>query len=363
MKTQGIKYAGSKAKLISHIISNIKELPIESTLDGFSGTTRVSQAFAKSGYTVTSNDLSEYSKVFGQCYLLNKNKPSYYVELLSHLNSLKGYHGWFSENYGGLCVNGSSISVDGKKKLWQLHNTFKLDAILDEIEKLKLEEITKSVVLSSLMLAMDEVDNTMGHFTSYLKNWSKRSYHTIELKVPELIIDNMNHNVIQGDVLDSIKSYHDLAYFDPPYSSNNEKMPASRVRYASYYHVWETICKNDKPELFGAANRRIDSSDKVRGSTLEEFRKDANGNNIVTSHIRNLIQNTNARYIMFSYSSGGRTTLEELIEIFKSKGNLMKTIQIDYKQNVMANMKWTNDWLRDNQSQHQEYIFLIETKG
>ncbi len=149
MKTKGIKYAGSKAKLISHILSNIKEL------------------------------------------------PSYYIELLSHLNSLQGYHGWFSENYGGLCVNGSSISVDGKKKLWQLHNTLKLDVIIDEIEKLKLEEITK----------------------------------------------------------------------------------------------------------------------------------------------------------------------EELIEIFKSKGNLMKTIQIDYKQNVMANMKWTNDWLRDNQSQHQEYIFLIETKG
>lgn len=33
MKTQGIKYAGSKAKLIPHILYNIRELPIKSTLD------------------------------------------------------------------------------------------------------------------------------------------------------------------------------------------------------------------------------------------------------------------------------------------------------------------------------------------
>ena len=48
-----------------------------------------------------------------------------------------------------------------------------------------------------------------------------------------------------------MRSDVDLAYYDPPYGSNNDKMPPSRVRYASYYHVWTTIIQNDRPELFG----------------------------------------------------------------------------------------------------------------
>jgi adenine-specific DNA methylase len=49
---------------------------------------------------------------------------------------------------------------------------------------------------------------------------------------------------------------NDLAYFDPPYGSNNEKRPPSRVRYAAYYHLWTSICRFDRPILFGKAQRR-----------------------------------------------------------------------------------------------------------
>jgi adenine-specific DNA-methyltransferase len=100
-KTEGIKYAGSKLKLIPHIVNLINDLEVKNILDGFSGTTRVSQAFSKLGYNVTSNDISVWSEVFGKAYLLNTRKPEYYVHLIEHLNSIKGYEGWFSYNYGG----------------------------------------------------------------------------------------------------------------------------------------------------------------------------------------------------------------------------------------------------------------------
>ena len=45
MITKGIKYAGSKNKLIPCILELIKDLPIKTVLDAFSGTTRVSQAY------------------------------------------------------------------------------------------------------------------------------------------------------------------------------------------------------------------------------------------------------------------------------------------------------------------------------
>lgn len=98
---------------------------------------------------------------------------------------------------------------------------------------------------------MDGVDSTLGHFTSYLKDWSSRSYKEMRLKVPNLLENAQDNIVLKGDVFESMKHVNvDFAYFDPPYGSNNEKMPPSRVRYASYYHLWTTICKNDKPKLF-----------------------------------------------------------------------------------------------------------------
>ena len=83
--TQGVKYAGSKLKLIPYILSLFDDLKVETVFDGFSGTTRVSQALAKSGFKVTSNDISEWSYIFGLCYLKNKKKASEYKELIEHL--------------------------------------------------------------------------------------------------------------------------------------------------------------------------------------------------------------------------------------------------------------------------------------
>ncbi len=362
--TQGVKYAGSKLKLIPHILSLFDELQVETVFDGFSGTTRVSQALVKSGFKVTSNDISEWSYVFGLCYLKNKKKASEYKELIEHLNSIKGYDGWFTENYGGHDFSGSAIQPDGTKKPWQIHNTRKLDGIRDEIDALCLPEIEKAVALTSLILAMDEVDSTLGHFTSYLKDWSSRSYKEMRLKVPKIFENTEENVVLKGDIFDSMKNIAvDFAYLDPPYGSNNEKMPPSRVRYASYYHVWATICKNDKPPVFGAALRREDTSDRVAATVFEEFRKDDDGHFIAVKAIEKLIQNVNAKYVALSYSSGGKATAEELNDILNRHGKLIKTIELDYKKNVMADMKWTNEWLRDAEEPNREFIFLIDKQA
>ena len=359
-KTQGVKYAGSKLKILPYILSLFDGLDIETVFDGFSGTTRVSQALAKSGFQVVSNDISDWSYIFGLCYLKNKEEATHYQDLIAHLNAVKGYDGWFSQHYGGLDFSGSAIQPDGSKKPWQLHNTQKLDGIRDEIDRLKLNEIERAVALTSLILAMDEVDNTLGHFTSYLKDWSARSFKYMKLRVPDLIVNEREHSIIQGDVFSALNKVNvDFAYYDPPYGSNNEKMPPSRVRYASYYHIWSTICKNDKPTLFGAAGRRADSSDKIAVSAFEEFRKDENGYYLAVKAIDDLIKQTNARYIALSYSSGGRATAEELNQVLKKHGSLIKTIEFDYKKNVMADMKWTNEWLREAEQPNKEFIFLI----
>jgi len=359
--TEGIKYAGSKLKLLPHILALVHKIRPRTVLDGFAGTTRVSQALARHGYKVIANDVSVWSEVFGTCYLLNKKEASHYRGLTDHLNSLEPLDGWFTEHYGGDPSEGCSIGVDGLKKPWQKHNTRRLDSIRTEIDRLQLSAIERAVLLTSLILALDKVDSTMGHFSSYLNDWSPRSYNKLRLEVPALQPEPASHAVYRKDIFEiAPEADVDLAYFDPPYGSNNEKMPPSRVRYAAYYHVWTTICLNDRPELFGKAKRRADTGDNFAPSVFEDFRKNERGGFVAVDAIERLIQLTRAKHIILSYSSGGRATAEELGRVISENGKLLETVEVGYRRNVMAGMRWTNDWIRDAEKPNTEFLFLME---
>ena len=348
--TEGIKYAGSKLKLVPHILRLAQKVEPQTVFDGFSGTTRVSQALAQTGYRVIANDIAVWSRVFAECYLLSPYSREHYTNLIDHLNSLPGRAGWFTEHYG---------TSDGLKKPWQRHNTLKLDAIREEIEQLNNHE--KAVALTSLIRAMDEVDSTIGHYASYLSEWSPRSYREMRLRLPRIIRTTNEHVVQQSDIFDIVERIDaDLAYYDPPYGSNNDKMPPSRVRYASYYHLWTSICLFDNPPLFGKAKRRADSSDTLSASVFEDFRRNEAGRFIVVEAIERLLKQTKTKHIILSYSSGGRATAEELNDVIRSSGKLLEVVEIDYQRNVMGGMRWTNEWVRDADDTNREFLFLIE---
>lgn len=363
LKTEGIKYAGSKRALIPLILGLIEPLAVGTIFDGFTGTTRVAQACKRAGYTVVANDVAVWSKVFATCYLLNRQPAVYYEPMIEHLNRLAGKRGWFSENYGGEPSGASSVQKDGKKRIWQLHNTMKLDAIRNEIDRIAQDEIEKAVLLTSLMLALDKIDSTLGHQVSYLKHWAARSFQELHLRVPELIIDERPHRVFQEDVFSLLSSTDfDLAYYDPPYGSSNELMPPSRVRYASYYHLWKTVCLNDRPAVIGAANRRADASDQLSASVFEEFRRSKQNRYLAVEAIERLLKSTRARYTLLSYSSGGRATFEEIVEVISGLRLQVAVIQSDYRRNVMARMCWTREWTpkdKVDEHKHREFFFLI----
>ena len=190
IETFGIKYAGSKLKLLPQIYDITKDLNIKKVLDGFSGTTRVSQLFAKMGYNVTSVDKSEWSKVIGNCFLLTTQPYTYYQPIIDQLNNLPGIDGWFTQTYS---IEESEL----EKSPFQKKNLMKLDAIREYIDNNNFNEMDKNVLLTSLIFALDKVDNTLGHFTSYLAKWSQRSFNDLVLTVPQYeIYDNQYHKVI-----------------------------------------------------------------------------------------------------------------------------------------------------------------------
>jgi len=358
LQTEGVKYIGSKLKLIPQIIQVLMRLEVKTVFDGFSGTSRVSQALAKCGYAVHSSDISAWSKVFANCYLGAKRGHDYRI-IIDALNSATPLDGWFTRHYGG--TPGEAFP-QGMKYPWQRKNTRKLDGVRARIDKMCLEPHEKDVALTSLMLALDKVDNTLGHFTSYLGAWSQRSYNDLVLREPRYVFPEMSCRHSMADIFSVVDAMTpvDLAYLDPPYGSNNEKMPPSRVRYASYYHLWTTVCLNDEPDVFGKARRRKDTRDTVASSVFEEYRMGENGCSLAVEAIDKLIRQVKARYVLLSYSSGGKATLQELKSVLGATGKLLEIIEIEYRRNVMAGMRWTHEWTRLREGRNLEYLFLLD---
>ena len=364
IKTQGFRYAGSKNKIIPIILQIIGDIHVNSVFDGFSGTTRVSQALKIKKYIVYSNDLNIWSNTFAKCFLLNKKPKSYYKDIIDHLNNMEPKVDWFTEKYGGIINHGtSSIQIDGKKKPWQIHNTMKLDSIRDEIDLLTSDDIEKSVLLTSLILAMDSVDNTLGHHVSYLKDWSNRSYKNMKMEVPNFILDDKNHKVFNDDMFKLLEKTKevDLCYYDPPYGSNNDVTPTTRVRYNSYYHLWKTIILNEKPELFGSANRRVDSKDKFGVSVFEEYKKESD-RFIAEIALENLIIKSKCDNILLSYSNNGRISIENIISIIKDNNKKLKVFTINHKDNNMKVMIKNGNWENNKRNKNIEYLFLISNQ-
>ncbi len=361
--TEGIRYTGSKREIIPRILALLDEHcpAVHQILDGCAGTTRVSQALKRNGYAVTANDLASYTTIFGRCYLLNTKPAEHYAEWIDHLNQLPGKSGWFTQYYGGLVTSssqGNAVQSDGKKRPWQQHNTRKLDAILAEIPTLTTDKVQQAVLLTSTMLAMDKVDNTMGHQVAYLKQWPTRSYDTMHLEMPALIPNGIAGRVSQRSIFD-VEERYDLVYLDPPYGTNNQKTKTTRVRYRSYYHLWTTVCQNDQPSLHGASLRRYDASSDTLPNGISVFESTDHGK--VYAATERLIAKLNCRYVLFSYANKGKLSEADLRKIFASY-KVLDFCAFDHKENAMRHSTINEAWLGD-QGANQEFLILIDKSG
>ena len=82
---------------------------------------------------------------------------------------------------------------------------------------------------------------------------------------------------------------------------------------------------------------------------------------LAVGSIEKLIHHTQSNYIILSYSTGGRATAKELREVIADCATLVKTLAIDYKKNVMADMKWTHQWSAD-ENVNQELLFVLKKR-
>jgi adenine-specific DNA-methyltransferase len=97
IETKGIRYLGSKSKIIPLIAEVIESLDLKdkTLIDVFTGTTRVAQAFKSLGYRVTTSDLSWASEAYSHAMICNSGDMSHLQQYIDELNALDPSPGWW----------------------------------------------------------------------------------------------------------------------------------------------------------------------------------------------------------------------------------------------------------------------------
>ena len=230
------RYIGSKAKLTAWIMGIIEQHTEDahSFCDIFAGTGTVANHAAPKFDRVIVNDFLYSNNVIYKAFFgggsWNREKVA---ALITFYNSLRPFDlgdNWFSKNYGD--------------KYYEYGVAKHIGFIRQHIEDNKplLTEKEYNILLATLIYNIDKLANTVGHFDAYIKKPIKPQPLVLRM-IDAKSFDNVEiHREDSNQLARSIHS--DIVYIDPPYNSR---------QYCRFYHLYETLVKWNKPELFGVA--------------------------------------------------------------------------------------------------------------
>ena len=287
-----IKYLGSKRRMMPALLDVFGSFEgARTALDLFSGTSRVGHALKARGWRVHANDHNAYAYTLAACYV--GADASTWRErarrLIAELDALPGRAGWFTDT---CCV---------RARYLQPANGARVDAIRDRIAALSLEPALEAIALTSLVEAADRVDSTVGLQMAYLKQWAPRSLQPLRLRLPELLEGGGSASCL--DALDAAGRFEaDVAYLDPPYNQHS---------YLGNYHVWESLVRWDRPEVYGIAMKRADC--RERASAF-------NRRGAIECALRAVVERVRAKWQVVSFSDEGHLSLPQLRAILGERG-------------------------------------------
>lgn len=332
--TVGVKYIGSKQALLGNILAFITEKhPTPGRLiDVFTGTTRVAQAFRAAGWTVETSDLSWASEAYAHAFLLRTPESGTRIpSLIARLRvatETATTPGWLTEHY---CEATAVDDPTTRIQMWTRTNGLRADAMRDAIAAWEatgeISHHEAMILVAALILALDKVDSSVGVQQAYLKSWAARALNPLDLQdlpAPVTAPPAVAHHV--GDCLSVTYGAADIAYIDPPYSAHS---------YATYYHIWDSITRWDKPAVGLKTNRRID-----RVARSDEFDADMvsawNSKRTALAAFIRLVERLPVRAAVVSYNDESLVPLETLVTALRERWPDTEVRSIAYRRNVMC---------------------------
>lgn len=325
------RYLGSKQQLLSFINEIIDRHTNDCQIfaDIFAGTAVVANHFNKK-YKILVNDTLKCNYHSYICFLSNLPYEKKKIKsIIADYNGIKtADKNYYSDNFSDTYISKNNAKLIG----------FIRDDIDTKFIKKQINKKEYSILITSLIYAIDKIANTVGHYDAYCKNGKLDKQ--LLLKFP-IIDDNFNkNNEIYCDdanvLIKRIKA--DIVYLDPPYNSR---------QYCDTYHFLENIAQNKKPQVLGIAR-------KMDRTNLKSFYCLSNAN----LHFKELIENLEAKYILFSYnntsSANARSNIrisdDNIIKILNEKG-MLSIFEKDFMPFSAGKSKIKN---------HKERIFLCK---
>ncbi len=331
-----IKYLGSKRLLLPHILDEIGRLDgVRTVLDPFSGTARVAHALKARGLRVHANDHNAYAATLATAYIQADRRrwlaPA--RRLIAELDALPGRPGWFTETF---CE---------RSRYLQPANGARVDAIRERIAALALAPELEAVALTSLMEAADRVDSTVGVQMAYLKRWAPRSSRPLRLRVPEMLPGRGSASCLDAREA-AARHPADLVYLDPPYNQHS---------YLGNYHVWESLVRWDKPDVYGVAMKRVD----VRERTSPFNRRGE-----IAGALRAVLDAARARHLVVSFSDEGHLTVDEVRALLAGRGTL-RIAEVPHRRYIGSRIGIYNPRGEKvgvpGRTRNREHLFVVTT--
>ena len=328
----GFRYIGSKEKLSSIVISEIREInpTAKTVVDLMAGTGLFSLALREAGYLVRAADVMTYSVHHLNVHLFLDAPPEFlgvkerlnlqsehnslfsesnYEKIITYLNTLAPIKGYF---YNEFSPQGTPTNTLRPRKYFSSKNAAKIDAIRAEIRKLFeqqiISEIEHSLLLHDLMMAANDIANIAGTYGHYLSKFTPRALDPILMRPSSIpkIGNNTGHTVYQG-YAETIASQlsADFCYIDPPYMKR---------QYAANYHILETIAREDEPEAIGESGLRPWRDQYSNFCSKIKIKKS----------LQDVVSGIKCPDILISYSEDGLLPIDLLISILLPFGTVSK---------------------------------------
>ena len=313
-----MRYIGSKTASLPIIAEAIHKVGVQcrSLCDPFAGTCTVPRFFKKRGVRVLTGDVLVLSYVFQMAYLkLNRPptfrplgrelafragtaRPSNYLAVIDHLNSLPGTAGFVTSHYSPAGPEGRMFFLP--------ENAARIDAIRDTIREWTgaglITREGRAYLLACLLEAADRVANTAGTYYAFLKSFYRKARQPLRLKPLDIVSNGLKNRAAKMDARDLVANADvDVLYLDPPYNERD---------YGAYYHLPETLVRWDKPEVDGMCGIRADS-----GPRSHFCRKATAGQAFST-----LVARANAGCIVLHYAAEGLVPHRTILRILRGYG-------------------------------------------
>ena len=296
------RYTGSKYKLSNWISQLIqKNCTGLSFCDLFAGTATVSYTMLDYFDKVYINDFLFSNEIIYRAFFEQKSYNT------KKLESIKEYFNTLDLSK----IRDNYISKSYGKKFFSEDDARLIGYIRGYIEKLRVNEKEKNILIASLLYSLDKSANTVGHYDAYIiKNQISNTFR-FDLISPykysgkKIFITRQDANIFAK------KLKCDVVYIDPPYNSR---------QYSRFYHVLENVAKWEKPRLYGKACKPLpeNMSEYCRNNAQHAF--------------EDLINSLNCKYIVVSYnntynskssSSKNKIALSAIKKILLKRGQVL----------------------------------------